>query len=258
MKGALAVAIEAALAAGRIQSDRKKNIGKISPKGGHDLVTEVDYLCEQEIIRIIKQRFPDHDFLAEESGTSQGTKSPRKWIIDPLDGTINYAHGVPCYCVSIALEEAGEVVVGVVYNPSLDELFAAEKGQGATLNSEPISVSAISDLKESLLVTGFTPEVVRSPNNNLKEFSRFLKACQALRRPGSAAIDLCYTAMGRFEGFWEMRLHPWDVAAGVLLVREAGGEVTRLDGSPFSIYDRDVLASNGRVHQDMVRILRDV
>lgn len=255
MKDAVEVAVSAALAAGKIQRERSQNIGRISPKGSHDLVTEVDILCEQEVIRIIKKRFPGHQFLAEESGASQGGSSPSKWIIDPLDGTINFAHGFPCYCVSIGLEHEGEIIVGVVYNPNLDELFVAEKGKGATLNSDPISVSTIPKLKDSLLVTGFTPEVVHSLDDNMGAFRDFMKACQALRRPGSAAIDLCYTAMGRFEGFWELKLNSWDVAAGFLIMQEAGGQVTKLDGNPLSVYDREILASNGLVHDEMVDIL---
>ena len=255
MKDAVEVAVEAALAAGKIQRERSKNIGKISSKGPFDLVTEVDLLCEQEVIRIIKKRFPDHEILAEESGASEGPSSPSKWIIDPLDGTINYAHGFPCYCVSIGLEHEGEIIVGVVYNPNLDELFVAEKGQGATMNGDPISVSTISKLQDSLLVTGFTPEVVHSNDDNMGRFSNMMKASQALRRPGSAAIDICYTAMGRFEGFWELKLNAWDVAAGIVIMQEAGGTVTKLDGNPLSVYDRQILASNGLVHDEMVEIL---
>jgi myo-inositol-1(or 4)-monophosphatase len=256
MKGALEVAVEAAKAAGKIQRDRSQSIGRISSKGLRDLVTEVDVLCEEEVIRIIKKRFPDHQFLAEESGATEESSSPSKWIIDPLDGTINYAHGFPCYCVSIGLEHEGEIIVGVVYNPNLDELFVAEKGKGATMNSVPISVSSIPKLEDSLLVTGFTPEVVHSKDDNMDIFRDFMKASQAVRRPGSAAIDLCYTAMGRFEGFWELKLHPWDVAAGSLIMEEAGGKVTKLDGTPLSVYDRQILASNGLVHDQMVAILK--
>jgi len=256
MKDAVEVAVSAALAAGKIQRERSQNIGRIFPKGNRDLVTEVDILCEEEVIRIIKKRFPDHQILAEESGASGGNSSPSKWIIDPLDGTINYAHGFPCYCVSIGLEHEGEIIVGVVYNPNLDELFVAEKGKGATLNSAPISVSTIPKLQDSLLVTGFTPEIVHSLDDNIDIFRDFMKASQAVRRPGSAAIDLCYTAMGRFEGFWELKLNAWDVAAGFLIMQEAGGKVTKLDGKPLSVYDRQILASNGLVHDEMVAILK--
>ena len=255
MKDAVEIAVEAALAAGKIQRERSHKIGRISKKGSHDLVTEVDTLCEQEVIRIIKKRFPGHLFLAEESRASQGKSSPSKWIIDPLDGTINYAHGFPCYCVSIGLEHEGKIIVGVVYNPCLDELFVAEKGKGATLNSDPISVSTIPKLKDSLLVTGFNPEVVHSLNDNIDTFRNFMKASQAVRRPGSAAMDLCYTAMGRFEGFWELKLNSWDVAAGFLIMQEAGGKVTKLNGNPLSVYDREILASNGLVHQEMLDVL---
>lgn len=255
MSDFLEVAIDAALAAGKIQRERSDKIGKIHFKGEIDPVTEVDLLCEKEIIGRIKKRYPDHDFLAEESGASATNNKRNKWIIDPLDGTVNYAHGYPCYCVSIGFEHEGEVVAGVIYNPSLDELFVAEKGKGATLNSKPISVSSISSLKQSLLVTGFAYDVKHTTNDNLKHFGNFIKESQAVRRPGSAAMDLCYTAMGRFEGFWEMKLHPWDVAAGYLIVNEAGGKVTRFDGSPATVYDREILATNGLVHQQMVDVL---
>ncbi len=255
MKGALELAVEAALAAGKIQSDRKNTIGTIRYKGEVNPVTEIDLLCEQEIIGRIKKKFPNHAILAEESGVSEGS-AVFKWIIDPLDGTINYAHGFPCYCVSIGLEHEGEMVLGVIYNPSLDELFVAEKGKGATLNSEPISVSSIENLKQSLLVTGFSYDVVTSgTHDNIHHFANFTKACEAVRRPGSACLDLVYTAAGRFEGFWEMKLNPWDVAAGSLIVQEAGGTVTCFDGSPFNVYAENILASNGRVHQDMVDVL---
>ena len=255
MTEAVSVAIDAARAAGRILQERRGRLGEVRSKGAAgDFVTEVDLLCEQEIITRIKKYFPDHAILAEESGAAAGA-SANKWVIDPLDGTLNYSHDYPCYCVSIALESAGEVVVGVVYNPCLDELFVAEKGKGARMNDRTISVSPVPLLKESLLVTGFTPKMVGTRDNNLDHFCHFMQSCQAVRRPGSAAMDLCYTAMGRFDGFWEIGLHPWDMAAGVLLMHEAGGTVTRLDGSPFSIYDRQILASNGRVHQEMVAVL---
>lgn len=256
MSGVLRIAVDAALAAGRIQRERSDRIGKISYKGEIDLVTEVDLLCEKEIIRRIQEHFPDHNIFAEESGLSKNGSVGNQWIIDPLDGTVNYAHGYPCYCVSIALESDGEVVLGVVYNPCLDELFVGEKGKGATMNAKPISVSPISDLKRSLLVTGFAYDVAKTDNDNLVHFGNFVKECQAVRRPGSAAIDLVYTAMGRFEGFWELKLHSWDMAAGQLIVREAGGKVTLFDGGVFSIYDREILATNGLVHEAMIDVLK--
>ena len=250
----LAVAVEAALAAGRIQQERADNIGEIQYKGEINLVTEVDLLCEKEIIGRIQKAFPGHAFLAEESGATEGD-ADHLWVIDPLDGTVNYAHGYPCYCVSIGYQRKGEVVVGVVYNPCLDELFVAERGQGATLNGQPIAVSTTTELKQSLLATGFAYDINESTDNNLDHFQNFIKACQAIRRPGSAAMDLCYTAMGRFEGFWELKLHPWDYAAGWLMIEEAGGTVTRFDGSPFQMGDRSVLSSNGHIHPAMVDVL---
>lgn len=255
MSPAVQVAMEAALAAGKILNERKDSIGKISYKEYYDPVTEVDHLCEQTIISHIKKKFPDHDILAEESGSARGNPSSSKWIIDPLDGTLNYSHGYPCYCVSIGLERGGQLEVGVVYNPCLDELFVAERGKGATLNNRPIKVSTIPLLKESLLVTGFHPRVAHSLDDNLNHFCRFMKSCQAVRRPGSAAMDLVYTAMGRFEGFWELKLSPWDVAAGALIVTEAGGTLTKFDGSPATIYDGEILVSNGLIHQEMVDVL---
>ncbi len=256
MSEAVKVAVESALEAGKILLDRAYHIGKISFKEFHDPVTEVDHLAEQAVISRIKKTFPDHDILAEESGDAEGSDSTSKWIIDPLDGTLNYSHGYPCYCVSIALEMQGEVKVGVIYNPCLDELFVAEKGKGATLNGKPIHVSTIPSLQKSLLVTGFAPKVVMSDNDNLDHFCNFMKACQAVRRPGSAAMDLVYTAMGRFEGFWELMLHPWDVAAGLLIVLEAGGTASKFDGSPVGIYDQEILVTNGLVHQEMVDVLQ--
>jgi myo-inositol-1(or 4)-monophosphatase len=256
MREVIHLAVEAARAAGRIQQERLDNIGEIQFKGEINLVTEVDFACEREIIRRIQERFPDHAILAEESGGTYGD-AVSKWIIDPLDGTVNYAHGFPCYCVSIAFEHRGEVTAGVVYNPCLNELFIAEKGRGATLNDKKIRVSAIDNLKKSLLATGFSYDVAQTTgNDNLLHFGNFIKECQAVRRPGSACLDLCYTAMGRFEGYWELRVHPWDVAAGILLVREAGGQVTRMDGDPCTVYDRDFVASNGLVHDAMLAIVK--
>ena len=256
MTDVVKVAVEAAIAAGKIQTEHVDKIQNVSDKGGlrGDVVTEVDLLCEKEIIDRLRNVFPDHAILAEESGSTQGDKD-KKWIIDPLDGSLNYSHGYPCYCVSIGMEHNGELVVGVIYNPNLDELFVAEKGQGATLNGKTLKVSTTKSLEKSLLVTGFTPKIAGSEDDNLKHFCNFMKSCQAVRRPGSAALDLCYTAMGRFDGFWEAYLNPWDMAGGVLIVREAGGIVTTFDGGSFSIYGNHVLATNGRIHQQMVDVL---
>ena len=256
MTSVVKVAVEAALAAGRIQREHSGKIQNISEKSGlrGDVVTEVDFLCEKVIIDRIQKDFPDDAILAEESGETLGDVS-KKWIIDPLDGSLNYSHGYPCYCVSIGVEHDGDLIVGVIYNPNLDELFVAEKGQGAMLNGKMFKVSRTKTLEKSLLVTGFTPKIIGSEDDNLKYFCDFMKSCQAVRRPGSAAMDLCYTAMGRFDGFWEAHLSPWDMAAGVLIVREAGGLVTSFDGKPFSIYGNHILATNGEIHQQMIDIL---
>ncbi|MGP0567068.1 MULTISPECIES: inositol monophosphatase family protein [unclassified Nitrospina] len=254
MTAPLQVAVEAARAAGRIQKERADCIGEIRYKGDINPVTEVDLLCEKEIIDRIRKTFPDHAVLAEESGETVG-HADHLWVIDPLDGTINYAHGYPCYCVSIAYRHENETVVGVVYNPSLDELFVAEKGKGATMNGKPIAVSPLANLKESLLVTGFAYDIHTATHNNLDHFINFISACQAVRRAGSAALDLCYTAMGRFEGFWELKLNTWDYAAGVLILEEAGGRVTRFDGTPFQYGDREILTSNGLIHDAMIAVL---
>ena len=256
MTSVVKVAVEAALAAGKIQAEHANKIQSVSEKSGlrGDVVTEVDLLCEKEIIDRIQKVFPRDTILAEESGKTLGSLS-KKWIIDPLDGSLNYSHGYPCYCVSIGVEHNDELVVGVIYNPNLDELFVAEKGQGATLNGKNFKVSTTKTLEKSLLVTGFTPKIVGREDDNLKHFCDFMKSCQAVRRPGSAAMDLCYTAMGRFDGFWEACLNPWDMAAGVLIVREAGGRVTAFDGGLFSIYENNILATNGEIHQQMVDIL---
>ena len=256
MTSVVKVAVEAALAAGKIQVEYADKIQSVSEKSGlrGDVVTEVDLLCEKEIIGRIRAVFPDDAILAEESGETLGDLS-KKWIIDPLDGSLNYSHGYPCYCVSIGVEYNDELVVGVVFNPNLDELFVAERGKGATLNGKTIKVSTTKTLEKSLLVTGFSPKIVGSEDDNLKHFCNFMKSCQAVRRPGSAAMDQCYIAMGRFDGFWEACLSPWDMAAGVLIVREAGGRVTAFDGGPLSIYGGDILATNGETHQQMVDIL---
>ncbi len=254
MTSALQVAIESARSAGQIQKEHVHKISKIDYKGDINPVTEVDLMCEQEIISRIHKQFPDHEILAEESGQSQ-ERNTWRWVIDPLDGTVNYAHGYPCYCVSIALEQAGQVELGVIYNPNLDELFVAERGKGATLNGETIRVSSTETLIRSLLVTGFAYNVAETEHNNLDHFENFAMECQAVRRPGSAAMDLAYVACGRFDGFWELNLHPWDYGAGWLLVTEAGGQVSRFDGEPFSMGDREILATNKIVHQPMIDVL---
>ena len=236
----------------------KKNIDKahhIEFKGVIDIVTEMDKKAENLIIKIIKDAFPEHGILTEES-SEQKTDSEYRWIIDPLDGTTNYSHGFPVFCVSIALEKRGEVILGVVYNPMLNELFTAEKGKGAYLNNKNIKVSNISDLSQSLLATGFPYDVRTSKQNNIVNFANFAVRVQAIRRAGSAALDMCYVACGRFDGFWELKLKPWDTAAAMLIIREAGGAVTDFSGKPFSMYSGETMASNGLIHDKMTRVLK--
>jgi myo-inositol-1(or 4)-monophosphatase len=257
------IAIKAALKAGKILTEHAGKVQKIGYKDEVNLVTEVDCLSEENIIGIIKDAFPEHSIMTEES-EGKKTESEYKWVIDPLDGTTNYAHDFPSYCVSIALEKEGEIILGVVYNPNLDELFIAEKGKGAYLyqgkNPEEgkrrISVSTTEQLSNSLLATGFPYDIRTSKIDNMNHFANFYKKSQAIRRAGSAALDLCYLAMGRFDGFWELKLSPWDTAAGSLLVKEAGGKVTDFSGGPFNIYLKEILASNGKIHQQMINVLK--
>jgi myo-inositol-1(or 4)-monophosphatase len=230
---------------------------QVSNKGDIDLVTESDLASEKLIIERIRTHYPRHAILAEESGeaTVAGeTKSEWKWIIDPLDGTTNYAHGYPCFCVSIGVEYLGKIQLGVVYDPLRDEMFAAERGQGATLNDRRIRVSEIEDLNRAMLCTGF-PYDVRERPAFATNFANFTMKAQAVRRDGSAALDLAYVASGRFDGFWEDGLNPWDVAAGVLLIEEAGGRVSNFRGAPLDIYTPQVLVSNGLIHEAMMRVL---
>ena len=268
LKNFLKIAIEAAKEAGRIQRERFGENFKIEHKGEINLVTEVDYQCEKAIIDIIKRDYPEHEILTEEAGSVKGlppshsplTKGGQmegkyKWIIDPLDGTTNYAHSYPCFCASIGLEIDGEVVTGAVYNPMLDELFTSVKGNGAYLNGKRIGVSKIADINKSLLATGFPYDIRDSKENNLNHFCNFAVRAQAIRRPGSAVLDLCYLAAGRFDGFWELKLYPWDMAASSLIVKEAGGMITNFRGGEFSIYKGEMLASNGLIHKEMINIL---
>jgi myo-inositol-1(or 4)-monophosphatase len=252
-------AIQTAREAGRVLAGRLGRALQVSNKGDIDLVTEADLASEKLIIDRIKSYYPRHAILAEEAGALgavlnvSGT-SDWKWIIDPLDGTTNYAHGYPCFCVSIALERAGQIELGVVYDPIRDEMFAAERGQGATLNDRTIRVSEVEELNSSMLCTGF-PYNVRERQNFVRDFAKFTMNAQAVRRDGSAALDLAFVACGRFDGFWEDGLNPWDVAAGVLLIEEAGGQVTDFSGKPLDIYTPKVLASNGLIHEVMMKIL---
>jgi myo-inositol-1(or 4)-monophosphatase len=251
-------AIQTARDAGAILTDRLGRALQVSNKGDIDLVTEADLASEKFIIERIKSHYPRHAILAEESGDTDGLspgKNEWKWIIDPLDGTTNYAHGYPCFCVSIALERAGAVEIAVIYDPTRDDMFAAERGQGATLNERRIQVSTVEDLNSAMLCTGF-PYNVRERPNFARDFANFTMEAQAVRRDGSAAIDLAYIACGRFDGFWEDGLKAWDVAAGILLIQEAGGLVTDFKGDALNIYTPKVLASNGLVHNAMMKVLQ--
>jgi myo-inositol-1(or 4)-monophosphatase len=250
----LDLAIHAAKESGQIQRDWLGKDKKVELKGEINLVTEVDRICEQRIVEIIKKPFPEHNILTEETPMPEGSSSFR-WIIDPLDGTTNYTHGYPFFCTSVALELEGEIVLGAIYDPLLDELFTAQQGHGAFLNGERITVSSTERLIEALICTGFPYDLRESPVNNVDHFNNFIMEAQAVRRDGAAALDLCYVAAGRFDGFWELKLYPWDVAAGKLLVEEAGGVVTDFGGGTLDIYSQETLASNGRIHEEMVRVL---
>jgi myo-inositol-1(or 4)-monophosphatase len=250
-------AIQTAREAGRLLAEKFGRVIQIQDKGDIDIVTEADLAAERLVVESIRSYYPRHAVLAEEAGhvdARGGGESDYKWIVDPLDGTTNYAHGYPVFCVSVALEHKGKIVLGVVYDPIREELFAAERGEGATLNGRRIRVSDTEELNRSLLCTGF-PYDVREREEFARHFSNFIMKAQAVRRDGAAALDLAYVAAGRFEGFWEEGLRPWDVAAGVILVEEAGGKVTRYDGTPFEIYNPPILASNGLVHEQMMRVL---
>jgi len=253
----LGFAVELARDAGNLLLEKFGRITAITKKGDINLVTEADLASEELIVERIRSYYPKHSILAEESGEAVviGADRSSKWIIDPLDGTTNYAHGYPCFCVTLALEHDGEIVVGVTFDPTRNELFAAEKGNGATLNGKPIRVSATDKLSESLIVTGF-PYDFKQRENFARHLTEFLLSSRGVRRDGSAAIDMAYVACGRFDGFWEEGLNPWDVAAGKLLIEEAGGVITYYDGSPFSIYKPPLCASNGRIHSQMLEVLR--
>jgi len=250
------IAAQCAEEAGKILVRNLEKPRHIEHKGSLDtnLVTETDKEVEEYIVGELRSRFPDHDILAEESG-SRGSGSEYRWIIDPLDGTTNYAHGLPLFCTSIGLERRGELVLGVIYDPMRKELYSAQKGKGAFLNGRQLKVSQTLTLRESLLVTGFPYDIRSNPDHAVEHFKEFLMEARAVRRLGSAAIDFCYVAAGRFDGFWEVSLNPWDMAAGILIVLEAGGTFTDFRGEPTSIYGRSMLVSNGRIHGQMVDVL---
>jgi myo-inositol-1(or 4)-monophosphatase len=253
----LAVAVEASTAAGKVLLDYARSGFHVERKNPINLVTDADYAAEQCIIDHIRRHFPTHQTLAEERGVGTDASSRYRWIIDPLDGTTNFAHGFPVYAISIGVECDGALLVGAVYDPTRDELFMATAGRGAFLNGRSIAVSDTGQLEAALTVTGFAYDIRETSNNNLDHFARFALKAQGVRRTGSAALDLCYVAAGRFDGFWEVKLSPWDMAGGVVIVREAGGRVTDLRGKEHSIYQPELVASNGRIHQEMLDVIRE-
>ncbi len=232
-----------------------KNLKISSKEGINNLVTEADHAAEKAIMDTIKEQFPDHFILSEEAGELR-MASEYKWIIDPIDGTVNYAHGIPICCVSIALEHQGKMILGAVYNPLIGEFYLAEKGKGALLNGEPIQVSQKSAVIDSCLVTGFPYTYLDMPNGPLDVFARFIRKGVPVRRLGSAAMDLCWVAAGRFDGFFEHKLQPWDSAAGFLIVEEAGGKVTDFEGTYYSPYQPMILATNGLIHNEMIEWIK--
>lgn len=247
--------IRATLDAGKIMQQHFNGAYKISSKSSiNDLVTEVDKLSEATIVKNIRSSFPDHDILSEEAGELAGN-SKFKWIIDPIDGTVNFAHGIPVCCVSIALEKEGAMLMGAVYNPFMNEFYFAEKGKGATLNDKKISVSGNENIDSAFLVTGFPYQWEEMKNDPMDIFSYFVKKGLPVRRMGSAAIDLCWVACGRFDGFWEHNLNAWDAAAGYLIVKEAGGEVTDFKGGTYSPYQKRLIATNGKIHSDILKVV---
>ena len=252
----LDTAIEVVTRAGALQMERfGQRDMQIEKKGAIDLVTEVDVAVEHMFRDLIAARFPDHHVLAEEFGGSAAVPPGPCWVFDPVDGTTNYAHGIPIFCASLALEIDGVAQVAAVFDPTRQELFTAERGRGAWLNGRPIAVSAARSLVDAVLVTGFPYDVHGRVDEIVGLFARFVGRARAVRRLGSAAINLCYVAAGRMDGFWESGLKPWDVAAGVLIVEEAGGRVTHMDGTPFESRDGHVLATNALLHEAMLEVI---
>lgn len=252
----LDVAREAAHRAGAYLQSEFANRPEVELKGEINLITERDRKSQEIIFDILDRRFPQHAVLGEEDldVRKEGTG---RWLIDPLDGTTNYAHGLPIFCVSLAFQEGGRTMVGLVYNPMLNETFWAVSGEGAFLNKKRLAVSREKEMDRSLLATGFPYDLRQSPQPNIALFNRFILRARAVRRCGSAALDLAYIAAGRFDGFWELKLSPWDTAAGALLVEEAGGRVSDFHGSPFSPFEQECLASNGHIHQSMMNTIKE-
>ncbi|MDD3249058.1 MAG: inositol monophosphatase family protein [Smithellaceae bacterium] len=240
--------------AGKLLAEKFSRHNPVYYKGAIDLVTEADRMSEELILSEIGRRYPGHGVLSEESKERDG-RSAMRWIVDPLDGTTNYAHGFPFFCVSIALEKDGDIVLGVVYDPIRDDLFEASLAGGSYLNGTKLCVSSVDDLSRGLLATGFPYDVRESRDNNLDFFAAMIMKAQAIRRPGAAALDLAYLAAGRLDGFWELKLKPWDTAAGCLLVTEAGGVLSDLKGEKWSMFSPGLVAGNGRIHQQMLEVI---
>jgi len=250
----LEIAAAAVRESGRFLKAHLDRRPKAAHKGAVDLVTEYDLRAQEMLAGRLAAAFPDHGILAEENLSKPG-RSEYRWVLDPLDGTTNFAHTFPVFSVSAALERRGRAVLGLVYDPMREELFQAMEGRGASLNGRAIRVSEVGDLGQSLLASGFPYDIRTSPVNNIGHWGRFLVRAQAVRRCGSAALDLCYVACGRFDGFWELKLKPWDVAAGTLIVAEAGGKVTDFEGGEFRTDLAEILASNGLIHGAMIEVL---
>ncbi len=242
--------------AGNIQRERYEGDLDIRTKSASiDLVTDVDHACEKLIVGALQSQRSADSILAEEGSGDDRPDAEWRWVIDPLDGTINYTHGYPRFCVSIGVEQRGVRMVGVVYDPLLDEMFSAARGEGATRNGRAIEVTREDKLDQAMLATGFAYDIHRAVDDNINHFASFAKAARALRRDGSAALDLCYVACGRFDGFWELKLHPWDVAAGILIVEEAGGRTSDFSGADSCRSGRKIVASNSHIHDAMLEIL---
>ena len=250
----LSVAWEAASLAGTLIQQHWQKPKNIDHKGAIDLVTSVDRECERRIVKVLRNHFPNHSILAEEETDRVGPEASHRWIIDPLDGTTNFAHSYPQFCVSIALERDDEIILGLVYDPLRGECFKAVKGEGATLNGGSIHVSAVKELDKALLATGFPYDQREKADFYLVFFKSFMTRSQGIRRNGSAALDLCYLACGRIDGFWELKLRPWGTAAGTIIIGEAGGRLSDLSGNKFSIWGEETLASNGVIHDEMVNV----
>lgn len=255
LEACLSAAKDAALDAGLMLRENMDSERRVTFKGAVDIVTDFDNRAQSIIAERISSEFPGHNFLGEEE-LKRELGSEFRWLIDPIDGTTNFLHRFPMFCVSIALEFREEIVLGVVFDPMREELFSATKGGGALLNNRPVHVSDVDDIGQAMLSTGFPYDIRDTEVNNLDHFSNFITRAQAIRRGGSAALDLCYVACGRFDGFWEMKLNPWDHAAASLIVMEAGGRMTDFRSGPFHVYLKQTLASNGLLHEKMVDILR--